>query len=174
MSAHAPLISRGGPYGRAMGTAVAARDAAFVRCRDARLRKLARILDDIEGCFWNRGDDAGKLVAIAVMLASTLALEARRLTTEQLESACKTFVQAIAAAEQDAAGYRRQQYRELLKAYRGLYHDVDAQCTDVTRRLEVSALLRGIALGQSLTQNSERLDIERLKLATAVLRGEAV
>ncbi|QDH28902.1 hypothetical protein FKO59_15995 [Burkholderia pseudomallei] len=174
MSAHDPLISRGGPYGRAMGAAVAARDAAFVRCRDARLRKLAGVLDDIEGRFWNRGDDAGKLVALAVMLASTLALEAPRLTTKQLGSACEKFVQAIAAAEKDAAGYRRRQYRHLRKAYRALYHEIDAQCTDVTRRLEVSALLRGIALGQSLTQNSERLDIERLKLATAVLKGEAV
>ncbi|WP_423393130.1 hypothetical protein [Burkholderia sp. LMG 21824] len=173
MSAHAPLISRGGPYGRAMGAAVTARDAAFVRCRDARLRKLAGILDDIEGCFWNRGDDAGKLVAIAVTLASTLALEAPRLTTKQLGYACEKFVQAIGAAEQDAAGYRRRQYRHLLKAYRALYHDIDAQCTDVTRRLEVSALLRGVALGQSLTQHSEQLDIERLKLATAVLKGEA-
>ncbi|VWD07391.1 hypothetical protein BLA50215_03000 [Burkholderia lata] len=173
MSAHAPLISRGGPYGRAMGAAVAARDAAFVRCRDVRLRKLAGILDDIEGCFWNRSDDAGKLVAIAVTLASTLALEAPHLTTKQLGTTCEKFVRAIAAAEQDSANYRSRQYRQLRKAYRALYNDIDAQCTDVTRRLEVSALLRGVALGQSLAQGSSRLDIEQLKLATAVLKGEA-
>ncbi|MBH9656590.1 hypothetical protein JAO05_15870 [Burkholderia pseudomallei] len=173
MSAHAPLISRGGPYGRAMGAAVTARDAAFMRCRDARLRKLAGILDDIEGRFWNRGDDAGKLVAIAVTLASTLALEAPRLTTKQLGAACEKFVQAIAAAEQDSANYRRWQYRQLRKAYRALYNDIDAQCTDGTRRLQVSALLRGVALGQSLAQASSRLDIEQLKLAIAVLKGEA-
>ncbi|AOJ69685.1 MULTISPECIES: hypothetical protein [Burkholderia] len=173
MSAPALMIDRGGPYGRAMCAAVTARDAAFVRCRDARLRKLAGILDDIEGRFWNRGDDAGKLVAIAVMLASTLALEAPRLTTKQLGSACEKFVQAITTAEQDSANYRRRQYRHLRKAYRALYNDIDAQCTDVTRRLEVSAMLRGVALGQSLAQGSSQLDIEQLKLATAVLKGEA-
>ncbi|WP_186095355.1 hypothetical protein [Burkholderia gladioli] len=173
MNAHAPLLSRGGPYGRAMGAAVTARDAALVRCRDARLRKLARILDDIEGCFWNRGDDAGKLVAIAITLSSTLALEAPRLTAKQLGAACDKFVQAITAAEQDSANYRRRQYRHLLKAYRALYNDVDAQCTDVARRSEARTLLRGVALGQSLALNGSQLDIEQLKLATAVLKGEA-
>ncbi|AIV76905.1 hypothetical protein X994_1788 [Burkholderia pseudomallei] len=173
MSAPSLMIDRGGPYGRTMGAAVTARDAAFVRCRDARLRKLAGILDDIEGCFWNRGDDTGKLVAIAVTLASTLALEAPHLTTKQLGTACEKFVQAIAAAEQDSANYRRRQYRQLRKAYRALYNDIDAQCTDGTRRLQASALLRGVALGQSLAQGSSRLDIEQLKLATAVLKGEA-
>ncbi|CAJ7397018.1 Uncharacterised protein [Burkholderia pseudomallei] len=119
------------------------------------------------------GDDTGKLVAIAVTLASTLALEAPHLTTKQLGTACEKFVQAIAAAEQDSANYRRRQYRQLRKAYRALYNDIDAQCTDGTRRLQVSALLRGVALGQSLAQGSSRLDIEQLKLATAVLKGEA-
>ncbi|WP_186131968.1 hypothetical protein [Burkholderia gladioli] len=174
MNAHAPLISRGGPYGRAMATAVMARDAALVRCRDTRLRKLARILDDIEGCFWNRGDDAGKLVAISLTLASTLALDAPRLTTKQLGSACGKFVQTIAAAEQDSANYRRRQYRHLLKAYRALHTDIDAQCTDVTRRSEARILLRGVALGQSLALADSQLDIEQLKLAIAVLKGKAV
>lgn len=164
-------IGRGGPYGGAIGAAAMARDAAYGRCKDKKLRVVAALLDDVEGTLWNQGDDALKLVAVAITLAATLMLESPRLTPDRLGSASDKLVQAIIAAAHDARAYHREHNRDLLAAHRAVYSDIYAHCTDVSRRSSAQALLRGAALGQTLAhRDPSRIDIEAVKLAIAVLK----
>jgi hypothetical protein len=166
-------IGRGGPYGRAMGVATMARDAAYRRCNDKKLRRVATILDEVETTLWNQGDDARKLVAVAVTLAATLMLESPRLAPDRLGAASDKLVQAIIVAAHDAETYHREHNRDLLAAHRAIYSDIYANCSDFSRRSAARAVLRGAALGQTVAyRDPSRVDIDAIKMAIAALKGD--
>ncbi|WP_063547827.1 hypothetical protein [Burkholderia territorii] len=166
-------IGRGGPYGRAMGVATMARDTAYRRCKDKKLRNVAAVLDEVETTLWNQGDDVRKLVAVAVTLAATLMLESPHLAPDRLGAASDKLIQAIIVAAQDAETYHREHHSHLLAAHRAVYSDIYAQCTDSSRRSAARAVLRGAVLGKTLAyRDPSRVDIDAIKMAIAALKGD--
>jgi hypothetical protein len=157
------VIDRGGPYGAAMTAAVLARDAAYRVCRNPALRHVAAALDDFEGRMWNRGDDAGKQVALTATLVAALVLDSPRLTADEIGRAPEKLIRALDAAAENKKGYNREHYKQKLAVYRALYNGLYAHSGDMHAREAAQGLLQ-------MTDNEDpSCAIESLKRAIALL-----
>ncbi|CAG9248353.1 conserved hypothetical protein [Burkholderia cepacia] len=162
----------GGPFGQARAVAGAARDVAYQSCKSPKLRALAHALDDFETRMWNRGDDTGRFVALAVTLVAALLLDSPRLTHDQISAAPERIMKALDAAAMDYAGYRRDHEHDLLSAYRALYSDVYAHCRDAKACAAAQAVIRAGMAGSRARNYEEalRADIDAIKQAIALVQ----
>lgn len=164
------LTGRGGPFGPAIARATLARDIAYRRCRNQKLREVTRVLDEFEGLMWHRGDDVGAVVAIVATLIGALVLDSPRLNGSQLCEASAKLAGAVEAALDDRDAYLRSRFGKLLAAYRACFRDIDARHPNMMARAAAQAIVR--EADRVITKNggvATRGEVDAYKRAVAML-----